>query len=102
MCSFRSIGLQLYFVNLGGYDANQFTELHKNVLVVDTDEIEAKKKAVEQVASWTSPHRDYLHQVDTVLSLQGLTEKEGYYIHLEPTEHPVPFKFTCAYQPIGK
>lgn len=50
---------QLYFVNLGGYDAKQFTELHKNILVVAPNEREAKVNAVKQITSWVSPHRDY-------------------------------------------
>ena len=33
---------RLYYVNLGGYDANEFTELHKNVLIVAADDKAAK------------------------------------------------------------
>src|SRR5438876_862287 len=34
--------LQLYFLNLGGYDNNQFTELHKNMFVIAESPEEAK------------------------------------------------------------
>lgn len=93
---------KLYFVNLGGYDAEQFTELHKNILVIADNEAEAKIKAVKQVAGWTSPHRDYMHEVENVFSVNEVLAARDIYIHLEPTEHPIPFAFTCAYRPIGK
>ncbi len=93
---------KLYFVNLGGYDAAQFTELHKNILVVASNEAEAKIKAVKQVADWTSPHRDYMHEVENIFSVEEILKAQGVYVHLEPTEHPIPFAFTCVYRPIGK
>ena len=33
---------KLYFINLGGYDKTQFTELHKNVFIVADNEHQAK------------------------------------------------------------
>ena len=38
---------KLFFVNLGGYDPDEFTELHKNVLLVAPDAKTAKAKAKE-------------------------------------------------------
>lgn len=93
---------QLYFVNLGGYDPNEFTELHKNLLVVAASPQEAKLKAVRQVQDWTSPHRDYLFDVEAVVSLNKVTEPQGYYIHSTPSDHNLPFEFTCNYTPLGK
>lgn len=92
---------KLYFINLGGYDQNQFTELHKNVFVVATDAVEAKQKAVQQINTWESPHRDYLHQVDSVLNLNEILTTENHYLHLKEDVNLKPFKFTCRYTPIG-
>ena len=93
---------KLYFVNLGGYDRHQFTELHKNMFVVASDERKAKQKAVQQIQAWESPHRDYLHQVDTILDLNALLASEHYYLHLKEEKNAKPFEFTCRYTPIGQ
>jgi hypothetical protein len=93
---------KLYFVNLGGYDKHQFTELHENLFVVARDEDEAKKRAVQQINQRESPHRDYLHEVDTLLDLSSLLTEHHHYVHLVETEDKRPFEFTCRYTPIGK
>lgn len=93
---------KLYFVNLGGYDKRQFTELHKNIFVVATDEHLAKQKALRQVSEWESPHRDYLHEVDTVLDLSSILTRQNCYLHLIEAKDKSPFEFTCCYTPIGK
>ncbi len=94
---------KLFFVNLGGYDQHQFTELHKNIFVVANDEAQAKKKAVQQVQNWQSPHRDYLHQVENIVNINGLFANDGsYYVHLKKSAAIKPFEFTCLYTPIGK
>lgn len=93
---------KLYFVNLGGYDAHQFTELHKNIFVVANNELEAKQKALKQIENWESPHRDYLYQVDHFLNLNTLLETGDHYLHLTENSKPKPFEFTCCYIPIGK
>lgn len=92
----------LFFVNLGGYDSRQFTELHQNVFVVAANEAEAKAKAVQQIRQWESPHRDYLHQVEGLIDINQLLAKEQHYLHLEETALAKPFEFTCLYTPIGK
>lgn len=93
---------KLYFVNLGGYDQQQFTELHKNIFVVAGDEHQAKQKAVQQISEWESPHRDYLHEIDTVLNLSDILTRQNCYLHLIETENKRPFEFICRYTPIGK
>lgn len=94
---------KLYFVNLGGYDQNRFTELHKNVFVVAPDEHQAKQKAIQQIIEWESPHRDYLHQVDSLIDLNLLVANDnGLHIHLKKEVEEKPFEFTCRYVPIGK
>lgn len=92
---------KLYFVNLGGYDHQQFTELHKNIFVVASDEIQAKQKAVQQINDWVSPHRDYIHQIDSILNLNEIVTAENHYLHLKEDDHAKPFEFICRYTPIG-
>ena len=92
----------LYFVNLGGYDSQQFTELHQNVFVVARDEQEAKRKAVIQISSWESPHRDYLQAVDLLTDVSHLLQgNSSGYVHLKKSDVIQPFAFTCQYTPIG-
>lgn len=85
---------KLYFVNLGGYDPEQFTELHKNVLVVAKNDDEAKQRAKVQIQNWTKPHRDKWFEVEKILELNKVG---NYHIHLQKTDTPQPFEFTCAY-----
>jgi hypothetical protein len=39
---------KLYFINLGGYNSSEFTELHKNIFVVAETESHAKIKVTIQ------------------------------------------------------
>lgn len=93
---------KLYFLNLGGYDNQEFTELHKNLFVVATDPKEARQKALKYVREWRSPHKDFMYEVDSVLDLNRAIEEQKHYIHLKETNEETPFEFTCRYIPIGK
>jgi Domain of Unknown Function (DUF1543) len=93
---------KLFFVNVGGYDATQFTELHQNFCLVAVDDVEAKQQAKQQISHWQSPHRDYLHEIDQVFNVQDALAEKSLYIHLEPTLNATPFVFTCQYLPIGQ
>jgi hypothetical protein len=92
---------KLYFVNLGGYDEREFTELHKNVFVVADDEEEAKNRAKEQISHWQSPHRDYLYEVENILNMGVIAAEKNLSLHLEETDQPEEFKFTTKYVPIA-
>jgi len=93
---------RLYFVNLGGYDSNEFTELHKNVFVVAPNESKAKVKALKQILDWESHHRDYQFELENILDISNLMKENKVYINLEPTDVAKEFKFTCKYTPIGR
>lgn len=94
---------QLYFVNLGGYDSEQFTELHNNVFVVAADVVEAKQKALQYAKDWQSPHRDYLYEIENIVALNTLLANESHHhIVLKKDALAKPFSFTCVYTPIGK
>ncbi|HVT62264.1 MAG TPA: DUF1543 domain-containing protein [Legionellaceae bacterium] len=91
---------KLYFVNLGGYDQRQFTELHKNVFVIASDVAQAKQQAKQQINDWESPHRDYLHQIESILNLNDVLAEDNYYLHLKKDNNVKPFEFICRYTPI--
>lgn len=96
----EDIGNQLYFINLGGYNSAEFTELHKNVFVVAPNESKAKLKALKQILDWESYHRDYQFEVDDVLDVSKIISHDKKYIHLEPTDNERKFEFICKYTPL--
>ena len=93
---------KVFFVNLGGYDPNEFTELHKNMFVVAENENKAKFKAKGSVSHWQVPHKDNIYAVDSCVNVTTLLAKKGLSIHLAKTDTPTPFSFTCKYVSIGK
>ena len=93
---------RLFFVNLGGYDKKQFTELHKNIFVVAKNESKAKIKALKQILSWESYHKDCQFEIDQLLSLNEIAENQNHFIHLEPNPKEISFDFTVGYVSIGK
>lgn len=93
---------KLYFVNLGGYDSNEFTELHKNVFVVAPTASKAKVRALKQILDWQSHHRDYQFELENILDVSEMAKTQNLYIHLEPSDVEKKFEFTCKYNPIGK
>lgn len=92
---------KLFFINLGGYDPREFTELHKNIFVIAEHEDEAKLKAKATVSHWHVPHRDNLYEIENCVNVSDLLIKQGLSIHLQPTHQPTPFNFNCKYVPIG-
>jgi hypothetical protein len=57
---------RLFFVNLGGYDPDQFAELHQNVLIVAPDEASAKTRVLSKINGWNEPHKDRLLEVENM------------------------------------
>lgn len=93
---------KLFFVNLGGYNPNEFTELHKNIFIIAENEHEAKNKAKATITHWQVPHKDNLYEVDDCINVSDLLLKKELSLHLEYTSNPAPFDFTCKYVPIGR
>lgn len=93
---------KLYFVNLGGYDGVEFAELHKNILLVASDAREATRKALAQVKAWKTPHKDNVFEVEKAIDVTSLIGHYGYHLTLAKATVEKPFKFECAYVPIGK
>lgn len=92
---------RLFFVNLGGYTPTEFTELHRNVLIVAQDAVAAKAKALTLVQDWNLPHKDRLFEVDKAVDLSAALRQRGYSIHLDEAKELKPFTFTCDYVPIA-
>jgi hypothetical protein len=92
---------RLFFVNLGGYDPTEFSELHRNVLLVAPDAKAAKAKALLQIGSWSLPHKDKLFEVEKAIDLAALLEAYGYSLNLTPATEQKPFTFVCDYLPIA-
>ena len=93
---------KLYFVNLGAYDPQQFTELHKDVFVVAPTESKAKVKALKIIKDWGAHHVDYMYDIEKIFSLNEIAREKSLHIHLEKTDTPVPFKFICKNRPLEK
>lgn len=92
---------RLFFVNLGGYSPTEFTELHRNVLIVAGDAPAAKAKALTLVQNWSRPHKDRLFEVDKAVDLSATLQQHGYAVQLSRAGTAKPFIFTCDYVPIA-
>lgn len=76
---------RLYFINLGGYEANAFGEAHHYLLVVAQDKNQAKSRAKQHMLKhWQQAHTDALLDVDDCLPIDQVS---GRYIHLVEGEH---------------
>ena len=89
---------RLYFLNMGGYQPDQFEELHKNVLLVGETQQEVLVRAMKDVrATWSSPHRDAILEVEKTICLSDAMAQDGWFVHLTPATEVKPFAFTCRY-----
>ncbi len=93
---------KVYFVNLGAYDPQQFTELHKDVFVIAPTESKAKVKALKIIHDWSAHHVDFMYDIEKMFCLSDVAREKSLYIHLEKTEKPEPFKFIAKYLPMDK
>ncbi len=93
---------KLWFINLGGYQPGEFTELHKNVFVVAPREVKARAKALAQILDWRGHHKDAQFEVEKIINLDTVAAAQGLHIHLTPNSNGEEFKFSYGYKPIGK
>ncbi|MEN1727920.1 MAG: DUF1543 domain-containing protein [Pseudomonadota bacterium] len=71
---------QLYFINIGGYEANELAEQHAYGFYVARNKTEAKTRAkAELLPGRDEVHKDDLYDVDDCLVL---TEVNGQHVHL--------------------
>jgi Domain of Unknown Function (DUF1543) len=90
----------LFFVNLGGYDPAEFSEPHKNILLVTPDAKAAKAKALAQIQSWSQPHRDKPFEVEKAVGVSALMRRYGYFLTLTKAVDEKPFTYVCSYLPL--
>lgn len=76
---------RLYFINLGGYEAQVFGEAHHYLLVVAQNPREAKVKGKRQALKhWHQPHTDAVVDVDDCVPIDQVG---GHYVHLVEAPH---------------
>ncbi|MDO9369467.1 MAG: DUF1543 domain-containing protein [Sphingopyxis sp.] len=91
---------RLYYVNLGGYVADEFLEKHKNVFVVADSLAKAKARALQSVADWREPHRDEMYEAEQAFAIGEACVQQHLHIHLTPGPVSKNLAFTCDYTPI--
>lgn len=92
---------KLFFVNLGGYDPGEFSELHKNILLVAPDAKAATAKALRRIRSWALPHKDNVFEVEKAVDVTAMMARYGCSLSLRKATVEKPFRFECNYVPIG-
>lgn len=93
---------RLFYVNLGGYDAQEFSEQHKNVFIVAPNVPEAKKRAIKHAKQWKVPHRDEMYEAEQAFALNDCASAQELYVHLTPVTETKPLRFVCGYTPIKR
>lgn len=88
---------RLYYVNLGGYDHEEFTERHRNVFVVAETKAEAKARALMQNRGWKQLHRDEQYEAEQIFGLSEVAREYRLSIHLRASTTPRPLTFSCKY-----
>lgn len=91
----------LFFCNLGGYDRQEFSELHRNILLVAPDAKAATRKALTMIRGWTLPHKDNVFEVEKAIDVSAWMNEYGYSLVLSKATEEKPFVFDCAYVRIG-
>lgn len=93
---------KLFFLNLGGYNAEDFEEVHKNVLIVSNDQKSAIQKSVQaQKHLWKQPHKDTVLELEKAISLSAMFKKQNIFLHLSQTGKVKPLAFTTKYIRLG-
>ena len=78
---------KLWLINLGGYDAREFGELHRYVLVVAPHAVEAKQKGKQYFdEKWQKQHTDRVLDVDGCIAIDCV---HGRYVALVEAEFDV-------------
>lgn len=93
---------KLFYINLGGYNPGDFSEVHKNMFVVAESEAKAKIRALKTVRHWDAFHKDDMYEAEQAFCINDSAAEQMLYIHLEKIDDESPAPFVCAYKPIGK
>ena len=93
--------LKLFFLNLGGYRPDEFSETHENFLVAAPDVQTAKSHALARVTGWKMAHRDAGFEVEKAIDVATTARKRGLHIALAKAHRHKPFAFTCKFVRLG-
>jgi hypothetical protein len=93
---------KLFYINLGGYDAQEFREQHRNLFLVAGGVPEAKKRAIKHAKQWKVPHRDEMYEAEQAFALNDCARAQQLYLHLTPVAETKPLHFNCGYTPIKR
>lgn len=75
---------KLWLINLGGYDAREFGELHRYVLVMAQNAMVAKQRGKAYFAQhWQKQHTDHVLDVDDCIAIDHV---HGRYVQLKAGE----------------
>ena len=89
---------RLYFINLGGYFADEFGEAHRYVLIVAQNKMQARGKARKHfLKTWQQPHIDAVLEIDDCILIDQV---EGHFVHLVEGSHQGA-KFENCYLVVG-
>lgn len=93
---------KLFYINLGGYDAGEFLEKHKNVFIVAANVTEAKRRAMKEAKPWNVLHRDEMYEAEQAFCLDECAGRQRLHLHLIQDKLAKPLQFTCGYTPIRR
>lgn len=88
---------KLFFLNMGGYNGDDFEELHKNVLIVEETQHKAIVKAMKMIRGWNLPHRDAILEVEKIINISEVLSGLGKHLHLTPATETKKFEFISKY-----
>jgi len=105
---------KLYFINFGAYDTNKLGEVHENKLYVAKNKADAKAQAKKDLCLglFQAHCDDSLNVQDLIIEdkedqeddgvddILEVSEVDGYWIHLIPTDKTQQFKTICGYRKI--
>ena len=89
---------RLYFINLGGYENNKFTELHENKFLIGSNQNEIKKRAKSTLLIDSNQvHTDDFYDIDDFIEIKKVG---SYFIHLKKTKKENKLVFNNGYLPL--
>jgi len=91
---------RLYFINIGGYVAEEFGERHAYGFYAGADKAEVKAAAKRELLTGKqSVHRDDLFEIDDLVEI---APGDGWHVHLEPDDDAGAPGVTNGYFPIPR
>lgn len=76
---------KLYFINLGGYLADEFGEAHRYLFIVANSKMQARGRARKYaLKTWLQPHVDAVLDVDDCLLVAQVNDQ---FVHLVEGKH---------------